>query len=68
VDEGEGGGGGGGVVDMDVVVGAWYAAIGAGVEVVVGDGRGVVEVLVVEGAATGFGACWLSACFCATAA
>ena len=67
MDEVEGGGGGGGVVDVDVVVGAWYAAIGAGVEVVVGGGGGV-EVLVVEGAATGFGPCWLSACFCATAA
>jgi hypothetical protein len=68
VDEVEGGGGGGGVVDVDVVVGAWYAAIDAGVEVDVGGGGGGVEVLVVDGAATDFGACWLSACFCATAA
>lgn len=71
MDEVGGGGGGGGVVDVDVVVGAWYAAIGAGSEDVVGGGGGaveVLEVLVVEGAATGFGTSWMSACFCATAA
>lgn len=60
--------GGGAVVVVGVVAGAWYAATGAGVELVVDDGGGRDEVLVVEGIATGFGACWLSACFCATGA